>query len=80
MNPLCFVLLYRGDGLLVGWFLAGLAVHAPFDVLPREKFNKLNYPKPMVDHSVVRKRALARYKVQSFSFPSLFLLPLLYLF
>ncbi|KAI9609425.1 hypothetical protein H4Q26_007379 [Puccinia striiformis f. sp. tritici PST-130] len=37
-------------------------IHAPFDKLSIEKFKSLKYPKPIVDHSVVRKRALARYK------------------
>ncbi|OAV91256.1 hypothetical protein PTTG_08253 [Puccinia triticina 1-1 BBBD Race 1] len=42
--------------------LTGKSIHAPFDTLASDKFKKLNYPKPIVDHSVVRKRALARYK------------------
>lgn len=42
--------------------LSGKSIHAPYDNLPTEKFKKLNYPKPIVDHSVARKRALARFK------------------
>ncbi|KAA1109671.1 hypothetical protein PGTUg99_030867 [Puccinia graminis f. sp. tritici] len=42
--------------------ITGKNIHAPFDSLPPDKFKKLNYPKPIVDHSVARKRALARYK------------------
>ncbi|KAA1084311.1 hypothetical protein PGT21_024094 [Puccinia graminis f. sp. tritici] len=44
--------------------ITGKNIHAPFDSLPPDKFKKLNYPKPIVDHSVARKRALARYKVE----------------
>ncbi|MBW0512689.1 hypothetical protein O181_052404 [Austropuccinia psidii MF-1] len=42
--------------------LSAKNIHDPFHSLSKEKFEKLNYPKPMVDHAVVRKRALARYK------------------
>ncbi|KAG0144362.1 hypothetical protein CROQUDRAFT_65197 [Cronartium quercuum f. sp. fusiforme G11] len=42
--------------------LSGKAIHDPYHVLPPDKFKKLGYPKPIVDHAVVRKRALARYK------------------
>lgn len=34
------------------------AVHAPFEKLPREHFEKLGYPRPVVDHNQARKRCL----------------------
>lgn len=42
--------------------LSGKAIHEPYKALSPDKFKKLGYPKPIVDHSVVRKRALVRYK------------------
>jgi deoxyribodipyrimidine photo-lyase len=42
--------------------LSGKALHDPFGTLPREQFNKLGYPKPIVDHKAVKDRALRRYK------------------
>ncbi|CAH7671441.1 photolyase [Phakopsora pachyrhizi] len=43
--------------------LTGKAIHEPIKNLSEEKFKKLGYPKPIVDHSICRKRALIRFKV-----------------
>jgi len=40
----------------------GNAIHEPHTRLSKAEFEKLGYPKPIVDHKVARKRALARYK------------------
>lgn len=40
----------------------GKAIHAPYERLSAEEFKKLGYPKPIVDHSEARQRALRRYK------------------
>lgn len=40
----------------------GKAIHAPFDRLDKKEFEKLGYPKPIVEHTSARKRALARFK------------------
>jgi len=37
-------------------------IHAPFEKLSAPAFRALGYPKPVVDHAVARKRALARFK------------------
>lgn len=42
--------------------VSGKNIHAPYETLPKEKFKMLRYPEPIVDHAVVRKRALARFK------------------
>ncbi|EIW66272.1 hypothetical protein TREMEDRAFT_35180, partial [Tremella mesenterica DSM 1558] len=42
--------------------LKGKAVHDPFHSMPRNEFNKLGYPIPIVDHKQSRERALFRYK------------------
>ena len=48
----------------------GKAVHAPFERLPREQFEKLAYPKPIVDHNQARKRCLDAFvKVMKKSSP-----------
>ncbi|EGG09365.1 uncharacterized protein MELLADRAFT_34389 [Melampsora larici-populina 98AG31] len=50
--------------------LSGKAIHDPYKALSPDKFKKLGYPKPIVDHSVVRKRALVRYKVSTLKYLS----------
>ncbi|KAI9206775.1 deoxyribodipyrimidine photolyase [Polychytrium aggregatum] len=46
--------------------LAGLkgtaAIHDPFSKLDKKAFQKLNYPKPMVDHKVARQKAIQAFK------------------
>jgi len=34
--------------------------------LNKKEFEKLDYPKPIVEHTVARKRALARFKNPGF--------------
>ena len=40
----------------------GSAVHAPYERLSKAEFEKLGYPKPIVDHNQARERALRRFK------------------
>lgn len=40
----------------------GPAIHMPYERLDRGQFNKLKYPKPIVDHAFGRDRALRRFK------------------
>ncbi|TKY87546.1 hypothetical protein EX895_003560 [Sporisorium graminicola] len=40
----------------------GNAIHDPFHRLSKPEFEKLGYPKPIVEHSEARQRALRRYK------------------
>lgn len=40
----------------------GAAVHDPFNRLSRGEFEKLDYPKPIVEHKAARERAMARFK------------------
>ncbi|CDR99981.1 related to deoxyribodipyrimidine photo-lyase PHR [Sporisorium scitamineum] len=40
----------------------GNAVHDPFHRLSKAEFDKLGYPKPIVEHAEARQRALRRYK------------------
>ncbi|PWO00508.1 hypothetical protein FA09DRAFT_294029 [Tilletiopsis washingtonensis] len=40
----------------------GNAVHAPYERLSKAEFEKLGYPKPIVDHKQARERALRRFK------------------
>ncbi|KAK4689672.1 deoxyribodipyrimidine photo-lyase, partial [Tremellales sp. Uapishka_1] len=42
--------------------LKGKAIHDPSHHLPSIEFNKLGYPKPIIDHKTSRERALFRYK------------------
>jgi deoxyribodipyrimidine photo-lyase len=39
----------------------GAAIHEPFKRLPRDEFEKLGYPQPMIDHAVAKRRALALF-------------------
>ncbi|SOV09568.1 related to deoxyribodipyrimidine photo-lyase PHR [Ustilago sp. UG-2017a] len=40
----------------------GNAIHDPFKRLSKAEFEKLRYPKPIVEHTEARRRALRRYK------------------
>lgn len=40
----------------------GNAIHAPFQRLSREEFDKLDYPQPIVEHKAARDRAMHRFK------------------
>ncbi|CBQ71357.1 related to deoxyribodipyrimidine photo-lyase PHR [Sporisorium reilianum SRZ2] len=40
----------------------GKAIHDPFHRLSKPEFDKLGYPKPIVEHAEARQRALRRYK------------------
>ncbi|SNX87782.1 related to deoxyribodipyrimidine photo-lyase PHR [Melanopsichium pennsylvanicum] len=40
----------------------GNAIHDPFKRLSKAEFEKLGYPKPIVEHTEARQRALRRYK------------------
>lgn len=40
----------------------GNAIHDPYKRLSKAEFEKLGYPKPIVDHAEARQRALRRYK------------------
>lgn len=40
----------------------GKAIHAPFERLSKAEFEKLGYPKPIVEHKEARERALRRFK------------------
>lgn len=40
----------------------GNAIHDPFKRLSKAEFEKLGYPKPIVEHTEARRRALRRYK------------------
>lgn len=40
----------------------GNAIHDPFHRLSKAEFEKLGYPKPIVEHAEARQRALRRYK------------------
>lgn len=40
-----------------------LTIHEPYKAPSPDKFKILGYPKPIVDHSVVRKEALVRYEI-----------------
>lgn len=40
----------------------GNAIHDPFHRLSKAEFEKLGYPKPIVEHAQARQRALKRYK------------------
>jgi len=42
--------------------LSGKAVHEPYKHLTKKEFEKLGYPKPIVEHTFARKRAIARFK------------------
>ncbi|KAI5479988.1 hypothetical protein MNV49_002278 [Pseudohyphozyma bogoriensis] len=42
--------------------LKGKVIHDPSSHLSEKEFEKLGYPKPIVDHSKARVRAIARYK------------------
>ena len=42
--------------------LKGKTVHDPFHNMPKNEFQKLGYPAPIVDHKQSRERALFRYK------------------
>ncbi|KDN53397.1 hypothetical protein K437DRAFT_218841 [Tilletiaria anomala UBC 951] len=40
----------------------GNAIHAPYDRMSKAEFDKLGYPKPIVEHTEARQRALRRFK------------------
>ncbi|KZS97675.1 hypothetical protein SISNIDRAFT_472611 [Sistotremastrum niveocremeum HHB9708] len=42
--------------------LKGKVLHDPVSHMPRHEFEKLGYPRPLVDHKVARERAVRRYK------------------
>ncbi|KAI9298380.1 hypothetical protein K502DRAFT_322810 [Neoconidiobolus thromboides FSU 785] len=43
--------------------LDGKSIHDPFETLPKDKFEKLNYPKPIVNHAKARIKAIEVYKI-----------------
>lgn len=42
--------------------VVGDAVHAPYERMSKGAFEKLGYPKPIVDHKMARERAIAAFK------------------
>jgi len=40
----------------------GKAIHDPYTRLDKKEFEKLGYPKPIIEHKVARDRCLERYK------------------
>ena len=40
----------------------GKAIHDPYGRLGKAEFEKLGYPKPIVEHTEARQRALRRFK------------------